>query len=60
MRHLAKRIALFPLYSLFVFCCELYLVYVRDGKIPRINRQPMDTQVLNGYEEAAFIRGYQQ
>jgi hypothetical protein len=39
---------------------ERYLVYVRDGKIIRTNRQPMDTQVLNGHQEAAFLRGYQQ
>lgn len=39
---------------------ERYLVYVKDGKILRTNHQPMDTQVLNGYEEANFLRGYPQ
>ena len=35
---------------------EVYLVYAREGRILRTNRIPLDTQVLSGYEEAAFLR----
>lgn len=36
---------------------EVYLVYAREGRILRTNHIPMDTQVLSGDEEAAFLRG---
>jgi hypothetical protein len=35
---------------------ELYLVYVRDGKILRTNHIPQESQVLKGAEEAALLR----
>jgi len=35
---------------------EVYLVYAREGRILRTNHIPTDTQILSGYEEAAFLR----